>query len=197
MSNLVHLVGDVLAVQGDEARLETVAELNSGTFAQVHTVVLNGAKVQAGNRYSVFGRLDIFDKLTKISADPQSWKKVPKKTPSENMVEIAGRLAGEMNYFPPDPVAQKVAMAGFLVAVKDAKAGIEKLFKGVVFKAMATAWDRVATPNAEIVLRGRIRHREYDPSKPPMLEIIGMKAGSSIKPGNIENPFGDYVPSDF
>lgn len=204
--NLVKLIGDVIAVAGerigkivvgdDECVLETVAQLNSGTFTQQHLIVLNGAKVDKGKRYAMIGKLAIFDKLTKVSADPAAWKIVPKKTASKNVCLLSGRLAGEFNYFPPDPINKRKAMAGFLLAVKDARSEVESLFKGVLFQAMATAWDRVASPNSPVTLNGRIRYREYDVEKPDMLEIIGMKAGSSIQKAEVENEFADYTPSE-
>jgi hypothetical protein len=180
---------------------ETVQE-----WPQVHKIKLNGAKVREGAKMAIVGKLDVFDKITMISCDPASPKKIAKKAVDEktgfpfykNVVEISGRLAGEYQFFPRDPIAKKPPMAGFLVAVKDAVSGLEKLFKGVAFDHMAVAWERAATPNSKIKLGGRIRHREYQDQgeTKTILEIVGNRSMSSLVPEEVVDEFADYTPSE-
>jgi len=203
MSNLVKLAGDVLSVDKDECKFRTIAYTNKNdevqSWPQIHTVMLNGAKVTEGLKYELVGRLDVFNKITKVSADPKAWKKLKKNAEYLNIVEIIGRLAGEFKFFPRDTIAKKPPMAGFLVAVKDMKSEVEKLFKGVCFDSMAITWDRMITPNSSITLKGRIRHREYqeDGQTKSMLEVVGNKALSELRPAEVKDEFDGYVASDF
>ena len=210
MGNRVLLTGDVLSVSGDSMKLRTIAYTKKNDqvqeWPQIHTVVLNGAKVTEGAKIQMIGKLDIFDKITKVSMDPASVQKVAKKATDpktgyplyKNIAELKGRLAGEFQFFPRDAIAKKPPMAGFLVAVKDVVSGLDKLFKGVCFDHMAVAWDRVATPNSEITLGGRIRHREYDENgeTKTILEVVGNKAVSKLSPAEVVDEFADYTPSE-
>jgi hypothetical protein len=210
MGNKVLLAGDVLSVSGDTAVVRTIAFTRKNDqvqeWPQVHKVVLNGAKITEGTKVQLIGKLDVFDKITMVSCDPASPTKIKKsqKDPQtgfpfyKNIVEITGRLAGEFQYFPRDPIAKKPPMAGFLVAVQVAATGLEKLFKGVVFDHLAVAWERVATPNSKIVLGGRIRHREYleNGETKTILEVVGNKAMSKLVPEEVVDEFANYTPSE-
>jgi len=213
MGNKVMLAGDVLSVTDDQCVMRTVAYTRKTVngeeavqeWPQVHKIVLNGAKITEGTKMQIIGKLDVFDKITMISCDPASPSKIAKtaKDPQtghpfyKNIVEISGRLAGEYQYFPRDPIAKKPPMAGFLVAVKDAVSGMEKLFKGVAFDHLAVAWERVATPNSKITLGGRIRHREYEDAGEikTILEVVGNKAMSTLVPEEVVDEFASYKPS--
>ena len=206
----VLLAGEILRVSDYTCILRTIDYTKKNDqvqeWPQVHKVILNGAKVTEGTKMQIIGKLDVFDKITMISCDPASPSKIKKtaKDPQtgfpfyKNIVEITGRLAGEYQFFPRDPIAKKPPMAGFLIAVKDAVSGLEKLFKGVAFDHLAVAWERVATPNSKIVLGGRIRHREYEDQGEvkTILEVVGNKAMSKLTPEVVVDEFEGYTPSE-
>jgi len=170
--NGIKLVGDCMAITANGLKLKTVNVTTRGEFEELHQITVKQAKklaIKVGDKIEVLGCLDVKEtpegKRTFLTADPANVAKSDDEY--INVARLIGKTAVAIRYWGTSQDGRR-PMANMLVAVK------QKLYRGVLFDALATTFSRNCKRQSTVQVQGSLRHREYVDRgvQGKMLEIV-------------------------